>query len=397
MRPDIGLTISAGTFLPVRDSWADWRDVVEDRDFPTVREWRDRTGRKAIGCFPVYAPVELAYGSGMLPVGLFGGGNRVEIAHADSRFQSFICSVVKSTLELGSIGKLDPFDGLMFHSICDPARNLASVMERNFRERPVVYVHLPQNMTSAHVVPWFASELRRVHGALAAIAGTRADEAEVARAIGAYEHVRGLLRDLYTLRGTAPERISTVELYTLARLATLMDPAHVGPILLRAFEVARERSERPKDRIRVVLAGSFCEQPPLELIESIESAGCYVVDDDLLQGWRWARRAVALRGDPYAALARAYVDDSAHLSTKHDLRRTRAHWLVESALRHRADAVIFLGAKFCEPGLFDYARYRPALEERGIPHLFLEFEEKMWLYDRIRGEVETFVESMLFA
>jgi benzoyl-CoA reductase/2-hydroxyglutaryl-CoA dehydratase subunit BcrC/BadD/HgdB len=64
---------------------------------------------------------------------------------------------------------------------------------------------------------------------------------------------------------------------------------------------------------------------------------------------------------------------------------------------HRADAVIFLGAKFCEPGLFDYALYRKALDQNAIPHLFLEFEEKMWLYDRIQGEVETFVESMLFA
>ena len=48
-------------------------------------------------------------------------------------------------------------------------------------------------------------------------------------------------------------------------------------------------------------------------------------------------------------------------------------------------------------GLFDYALYRKAFDEQSIPHLYLEFEEKMWLYDRIRTEVETFVESMLFA
>ena len=80
---------------------ARYRDVVEDRDFPTVREYRARTGRGAVACYPVYAPVELGRAAGMLPVGLFGGGNRIEIAHADSRFQSFICSVVKSTMELG--------------------------------------------------------------------------------------------------------------------------------------------------------------------------------------------------------------------------------------------------------------------------------------------------------
>ena len=376
---------------------AEYRDVIEDRDYPTVREWRERTGGKVVGCFPVYSPVEVPYALGMLPIGLFGGGNRVEIANADSRFQSFICSIVKSTLELAFVGKLDLVDALLFHSICDPARNLSSVMERNFPERPAVYVHLPQNMTSPHAVGYLASELRRVAAALEPIAGRALDDGALHASIAAYDTVRRLLRELYALRAQTPERISTGDLYTVARLATLMDPKDSAFVLAQALEQARDRDARPKDRIRVVLVGSFCEQPPLELIESLEESGCYIVSDDFLQGWRWATRPVADGPDPYLALARAYVDHSAHLSTKHDLRRPRAAALIETAQRERADAVIFLGAKFCEPGLFDYALYRRALEEHGIPHLFLEFEEKMWLYDRIRGEVETFVESMLFA
>jgi len=58
--------------------------------------------------------------------------------------------------------------------------------------------------------------------------------------------------------------------------------------------------------------------------------------------------------------------------------------------------VVIFAAKFCEPALFDYALYRRALEKEGIPHLYLEFEEKMWIFDKARTEVETFVESMLF-
>ena len=376
---------------------SEYRDVIEDRDYPTVREWRDRTGGKVIGCFPVYAPVEVPYALGMLPIGLFGGGNRVEIANADSRFQSFICSIVKSTMELAFVGKLDIVDGLLFHSICDPARNLSSIMERNFPQRPAVYVHLPQNLTSPHAAAYLAAELRRVAGELEPIAGRSISDDALRGAVAAYEVVRSLLRDLYALRAQAPERLTTGELYTVARLATLMDPKDSAVVLARTLEQAKRREARAKDRIRVVVVGSFCEQPPLELIESLEESGCYIVGDDLLQGWRWATQPVTRDPDPYLALARAYVDGSAHLSTKHDLRRPRAAALIESAKRERADAVIFLGAKFCEPGLFDYALYRRALDEQGIPHLFLEFEEKMWLYDRIRGEVETFVESMLFA
>ena len=373
-----------------------YRESVEDRTFPTVREWRARTGRMATGCFPVYAPVELAYAADMLPVGLFGAGNQIEMAHADSRFQSFICSIVKSTLELAFIDRLEPFDALMFESICDPARNLASVMARNFPQRPMTYVHLPQNMTSPAAVDYLAAEYRRVADELGAVSGHPVGAEDLRRALGAYNALRAQLRALYQLRAASPEKLSTAELYTLVRLATLADPVDVEPLIAESIVTALGREARAKDRIRVVVVGSFCEQPPLELIAGIEESGCYVVDDDFLLGWRLIRGSVDETGDPFRALARAYLDGSLHASTKHDLRRPRAAALLDSVRANDAGAVIFLGAKFCEPGLFDYALYRKALDENAVPHLFLEFEEKMWNYDKIRTEVETFVESMLF-
>jgi benzoyl-CoA reductase subunit C len=69
---------------------------------------------------------------------------------------------------------------------------------------------------------------------------------------------------------------------------------------------------------------------------------------------------------------------------------------VDKVRRAGAQAVIFMPAKFCEPALFDYPLFRVALEEAGIPHLVVEFEEKMWTFERTRNELETFVESMLF-
>lgn len=387
------MTLTAFSPLPVVEYY---KDVVEDRELPTVREWRRRTGRKVAGSFPVYSPVELAHAAGMLPVGLFGGGNQIEIAHADSRFQSFICSIVKSTLELGFIDKLAPFDALLFHSICDPARNLASVMQRNFPERRSIYVHLAQNMTSAGAAGYLANEYRRVTNELAQVSGYVPADEDLRASLAAFNAVRARLRELYALRAASPEKLSTTELYTLVRMSTFTDPYEAEPLLAESLEAARARDARPKDRIRVVVVGSFCEQPPVELITGLEEAGCYILDDDFLLGWRLFKRDVPLEGDPYLALARSYLDDSLHASTKHDLRDPRAASLVTSARAHHADAAIFLGAKFCEPGLFDYALYRRALEQEGIPHLFLEFEEKMWMYDKIRTEVETFVESMLF-
>ncbi len=95
-------------------------------------------------------------------------------------------------------------------------------------------------------------------------------------------------------------------------------------------------------------------------------------------------------------LARAYLNQSVFSGVKHDLREPKSKHLIDKVKETGASAVIILAAKFCEPALFDYALYRQALEREGIPHLYLEFEEKMWIFDKSRTEVETFVESMLF-
>ena len=40
--------------------------------------------------------------------------------------------------------------------------------------------------------------------------------------------------------------------------------------------------------------------------------------------------------------------------------------------------------------------FRRKLDQADVPHLKIEFEEKMWTFEAARTEVETFSESMLF-
>jgi benzoyl-CoA reductase subunit C len=379
------------------DVLARCREILEDPAFGAVRRWKEeQPGAKAVGCFPVYSPVEVVHAAGLLPVGIIGGGNQVEIAHADARFQSFICSVVKSTLELGLTDRLSVLDGVLFHSICDPARNLAAVFTRNFPALRIEYVHYPQNLASPHATTYLAAELRRVRVALEDLAGRRADDAALRASIMLYNRWRTRLGDLYAMRRAAPEQLSAAECYALVRAGTLMPVEEHLPLLEAALVEIPGRAVKRQDRIRVVLEGAFCEQPPLDLIAAIEQAGCYLLDDDFLLGWRWFTGAVPEDGDPVEALAHSYIDRSVYSGTKHDLRRPKAAHLIDQVRAVGADAVIFLCAKFCEPALFDYPLYRRGLEAEGIPHLFLEFEEKMWIFDRVRSEVETFVESLLF-
>jgi benzoyl-CoA reductase subunit C len=371
--------------------------LIADLDFAAVRQWKsEHAGARAIAYFPVYAPAEIIHACGMLPVGLTGAGDQLDIQHADARFGSFICSIVKTTMELGLTGRLDPFDGLLFSSICDSARNLCFVLKRNFPGRYIDFLHLPHNSATPAMVEFLASEYRRLIAKLEEMNGSAFSEDRLQRSIAVYNQNRALLLRLSRLRAEQPHLLRASELYLLFRAGNLLPVETHTELLRQVLAALPSRSAKPRDSLRVVVEGAFCEQPPRELIRLMEEAGCYIVDDDFVLGRRWFTDDVPTEGDPVLALAESYTARAVYSSVRHDPARPRTAGLLEKLRRTQAGAVIFLIAKFCEPAYFDYVLFKRELEGQGIPHLLLEFEEKMFTFDRVRTEVETFVESLMF-
>ena len=282
-----------------------------DLNFPTVRSWKKANPNgKAIGYFPVYAPVELIRACGMLPVGLNGAGDRLDIQHADARFGSFICSIIKTTFELGFTKHLEPFDGLLFTSICDSARNLCFVMKRNFPGLYVDFLHLPHNPSSPSSVDFLISEYERLIENLVALGGSRPTDDSLNEAITLYNENRLLTRTLYDWRSKQPQVLSTAELYSLVRASNFLPVEEHTAMLEQTLASLPSRPGKPRDSIRIVIEGSFCEQPPMDLIRILEAAGCYVVDDDFTLGPRWFVEDVPVNGNPMRSLADSYLNRS---------------------------------------------------------------------------------------
>lgn len=372
----------------------DLMDLLPAQALDKAREKRPALG--GFGVFPVYAPVEIIHAAGLLPVGLFGAGNKVELSHAESRFQSFICSIAKSTLELVLRGDLNGLEGLVFSSICDVARNLASLVKRNAPDLFVDYLHLPQNMYSAQSARYARAELERFRRNLAGHLGRSIPDAAIAESLLLYNRVRELVRRLYRHRQVHPGAISAADLYAVVQAGTRMMPEDYVPLLDTLCEHVQTSAARERDGVKVIIEGAFCEGPPLGLIDVIESGGCLVQDDDLTIGWRLFQSDVTADEDPLAALANAYLVSSVYTSVRHDQKRPRTEGLLERMRHAGAEAVLFAPAKFCEPALLDYVLFKRKLDDAGVPHLKIEFEEKMWTFEATRTEVETFAESMLF-
>ncbi|MFQ5904763.1 MAG: 2-hydroxyacyl-CoA dehydratase, partial [Candidatus Binatia bacterium] len=150
------------------------------------------------------------------------------------------------------------------------------------------------------------------------------------------------------------------------------------------------------DKMRVVLEGGFCEQPPLDLLQTI-GRSCYIVDDDLMIGLRWIVEDVPLPGDPLQNLAQAYIESSSYSPVQHDLRKPKEKMLLQRIQHSRAEAAIVAAAKMCEPGLEEQVAYSRALDSAGIPYFVTEFEENQTTFDHLSLQLETFVENLYFS
>jgi len=368
-------------------------EILADPTFPTVRAWR-KSGGKAVGCFPVYTPQELVHSLGLFPVSMQGGGENLEITRADAALGSFLCSISKSTLEMALTGLLDPFDAFVFPYICDVSRNLDGIFARTLPDRPSHMLHLPQNFTSPATIPFLVAEYRSLLVKLEKVAGRPFSQEDLRASLELFNEQRALVERLAALKRDAPWNVTLVEYYLLLRLGGLLPREVHVPLLRRAITEIEARERKNKDAIRVIVIGPFCEQPTLELLQLVEDVGCYVVGEEFQMLHRWCPR-IEPGTDPLESLATSYVRTPLDIGVR-ATPTTKGAAVLSRVDAAKAQGVLFLTAKFCEPALEDVVLYRRALEGRGLPYLHMEFEEKSTTYEQARLQLETFVESILF-
>jgi benzoyl-CoA reductase subunit C len=372
------------------------QDLYDDLDFTYVREWKAAgQNRKAIGHMPVYVPRELIHAAGMLPVGILGGGDQLDVIHGDAYYQSYICRIPRSTIELAITGRLDCLDGMLFPSTCDVIRNLSGMWQLKFRDKLIRYLDVPQNFDLDIGGAFYTRELQSLREELASLAGREITDSDLSTSITLYNENRRAIGELYAYRSAKPWQVPALEVYLLMRAGMIL-PVDEHTALIHDYIVAAKAVKRPvRDNCRVVINGLFCEQPPLGLLKSIELAGCYVVDDDFMLVARWLLNDVPIAGEPLKNLSDAFITYSSETSCKYvPDKKLKGKFLVDSVRRNMAEGVIFASPSFCDPALLDRPMLQKALAAQGIPYTAFKFAENSGQMQPIREQAGTFADSI---
>jgi benzoyl-CoA reductase subunit C len=371
------------------------RDLSDDVSLETVRRWKEQhPGAPLVGYLPAYAPRELIYAAGGLAVGLWGGGIGVEIIHGDAFYQSYICHLPRSVIELAKRGAYSVLDGIIFPSICDVVRNLSGMWQILFPQQWVQYLDLPQNFDREIGGRFYRTQLENLAHHICGLPPNAAYRKNVQKAIRECNEQRRVLRQLMERRAGRPHLYPVDEYYFCFRSALVLPPG-VHTQLVDDYMKACERRRLPeRDNIRVLLVGAFCEQPPIGLLRSIEQAGCYIVNHDLLLGLHWFVKDIPENGDPFSALSDALFDNTRSAPFKFQSPAERAEELVAMIRQWRADGVIFAAPSFCDPSLLEQPILQEALAKEKIPYTSFRYAENTGQYRPIREQAGTFSDSI---
>jgi benzoyl-CoA reductase subunit C len=354
--------------------------------------WKARTGGKVIGSFPMNFPGELARAAGALPLILQESDEAITVGHGV--LFPFYCGYTRSMVDQAASGKFDGIDAIMFGDHCVQLLGAGDAIRMTLPNTRVIFFQLISSMCDPWTQGRSEESFAKLRGELEDFIGNKVTDAALHDAIRDFNRNRALIRKLYDMRKTGAASIGSVDMQHVVKSSMIMDKAEHSDLvaaLIDSFDDAAAKADR---NVRLHLSGHFCQAPKPDILRMIEECGVTVVGDDLYHGFRYISTDVPEQGDPIAGLARWYMDRNTGVPCPTRVQND-VDWdayLLDAIRDERADGMIVLMAKFCEPHMYYYPEVKEAFERAGIPHLLIETEHESMALESLKTRVETFVE-----
>lgn len=372
------------------------KELSFDLNFTRAKKWKEeKPGRVLVGYMPIYFPREIIHAAGGMPVGIFGGGDRKQIIKGDAYYQSYICHIPRSIMELALDKHMDHIDGFIFPSICDVIRNLSGIFKQHKLGKFVKYMDFPQNFLPQIGGVFYQQEMEHVLEYIKEINGVEVTTEKLNHSIELYNKNRQLISLIYDIRQEYPWRLSIEDVYHIVRAGTVIPVEEHNEILEQVCAHIKQNIGVPQDKIKVVVSGAFCEQPAVGLIKAIEEAGCYVVDDDYMLGSRMILGDIdATSNKPLEAISNSYINQSQYSSSIYDVHNPKENRLAKIVKDRGANGVIFASASFCDPSLLDAPIFQNAFNKMGIRYIAFQYSENINQFKVIKEQVGAFSDSI---
>ena len=345
-------------------------------------------GRKPVGYFCTYTPVELIHACGFVPVRIAGGPGAVEKAYGLA--PDFVCPFMKRALEKALAGDYRYLSGVVQGYTCDVACGMVNIWAENIAGELFHSLPIPYN-DSPDARNYFRAEINRFAEKSRSVGG-RFSPQRLEASLDLYGRIRKQLQTLFSRRAENRLSFSSAELHTVVQAGFVSAPEEYDGMLeelISHLEPVRD-SLPSMAGLPVLVSGSLVEDS--RVLTTLEALGVRIAADDLCTGYRSIEPMDGSGDAPMDRLMDRYLNRFPCPSRSRA--EDRLPLLVQLARQAGARGVIFLLQKFCTPHLADIPMLTMGLKEQGLPVLVLEMDESWRLDGQHRTRLEGFLEML---
>ena len=352
-----------------------------------------KNGRKVVGFYCLYSPMELAVAADAICLPLCGTRND-PISAAETVLPRNLCPLIKSSFGFAMTDSCPFFrfsDLIVADTTCDGKKKMFEILTQY---KPLHILQLPQTQESEKALPIWHAEIVAYKKALEKHLEVSIGDEEIHAAIVLLNQERMARKALMDLGRENPVPISGMNLIEIMFKIGFLADKRKGIALMQ--EVVQDISQNPQKQSkqkgpRLLLTGVPVGLGSHKVVQIAEQAGALVVAFENCSGYKQTF-LVEEQGDPLMALAKQYLATPCSVMSPNS---GRLDLLDEMIPGFAIDGVIDLTWQACHTyNVESYLVQKFVQEKFGLPFLHLESDYSEADTEQLRVRIEAFLEML---
>lgn len=367
---------------------------IAENPKPTALEWQEKTGGKIIGVSGLDVPEAIIHAAGMLPIVLLEKDRPITVANA--HVENHQCGYIRSIVDQAIQGEYDYMDSLVLHDCCHIERMTGDAIGMYTDQKVKVnFIYLPPMLEYDITTEFACKEFESLKDRMEKISGNQITDEGLMASIRLFNRQRKALMALYDIRRAYPGIIPAADVVNVVAAGMVMPKEDHVELVNQLLGFLEERKSLPvSTQVPVFVHGSLCERCDAYVLDTIETSGGVVVDDDLYVGARYFSTLYNENLSGIDALVDAYQHRVVMCPTRYEFNRSYGDNLMELASKSAAKLIVMVVVKYCEPHCYSYFSAFNTLRKSGVAQVLVETEHENAQPGQFRTRLQGYFERL---
>lgn len=354
-------------------------------------------GKRIVGIFCTYTPIELIYAADAVAIGLCGTSEE-PIPHAERDLPKNLCPLIKSSYGF-AVSDTCPYfyfsDMIIGETTCDGKKKMYELMGEL---KHTHVMQLPHDQGMEHSYTYWRDEIVRLKEALEKKFNIKITDEKLRESIKERNYERKILMDFYELGKLDPPPISGYDInMAMETLGFQFDRKKQCEVIEERTKELKEKyenelKETKTNRPRILITGCPLGGVREKVLKTIEDAGADIVCFENCGGVREKAYPVDETMDPIDAIAEKYLNVSCSIMSPNPRRFTALDELIDE---YRIDGVIEVVLQACHTFNVETTKVKRLVQDdKGKPYLYLETDYSKLDIGQINTRVGAFIEML---